>query len=645
MPESRFELSVHEVARRIDIDDLPGFLGKDLTVFAGTRAAFYESGRFVGVLDPGTHAVRSTFQSLFFWNPGNCSALVVRQGDLPLEFAGLKALTTDLQEVEVSLHLMARVADLGLLNDNLLRGRDQLLLAELKPLVEPLVVQAVTEGVGRLSLKDLVGPEARANLDTMVSQALQVLRRYGLEFVRVHTVSLCHPEYDTQRRRTGQLWLAREGLANDEAARQLELDRRLAGIRLDEDLADLDNLARDVATDAAQGRLANLRRRIGLRKDLRAAFQAGTFDKLKTEAELQAFLRQRDAERLLAQAEHDRLIATLGEQRADRETQRQHLLERLRIEQEFDLQEFRAELEQGRKLKSLEHQAELARRGASEETLRFQEELARSTREQTARHELQLKELEHLRHTTRAGGELRRTDEWEEVLHRQRVSQVEGDMELAGAQRQRQIALIEIELSTARQRSQVELDQRKAEWNLTRWKEIRSVKAAAEREADDREFRERESQRKSDLERLQTQGKLTPEQLLALGPGNAAVLGEVLKEQARQAAQAGSNEQLQRLQTQLNEAVQQRDAGAVAALQQALQAAQANFQHLGGVVETITRNLAPKPGTTVVLPGQGGTVPGDASSASAPVRVLLCAGCRAELRPEQRFCPQCGKQA
>jgi hypothetical protein len=653
----QWKLPPQTVARRIEIADLPGFLGKDLPVESGTRAAFYESGKFVGELPPGKHPARSTFQSLFFWSPRKCSALLVRQGDLTLDYSSLQAVTSDLLEVEAALQVTARINDLGLFHDNLLQGRPGLTDAELREIVQPLALQGVSEAVGRLSLKDLVGPEARANLDAFVSQSLQVLRRYGLEFVRVATLSLSHPEYDAQRRRTGQLWLAREGLANEDAAVKLELDRRLASIRRDEELAELDNLARDVATDAAQGKLANLRRRVALRKDLRATFQAENFDKLRSEAELQAFLRQRDSERLLAEAEQDRLVATLTDQKLDRETQRQHLLSRLELEQQFDLAELRSELQQKLKLQTLTHESELARRNAGDSTVRFQEELERSVREQKARHEQELRDLEHLRATSRASGEIRRSEEWESMLHRQRLTQVEGDMELSRAQRQRQISLIEIEVTTAREQAQFGLEQRKAEWNLNRWKEIRGVKQSEAAVQHQQQAEAQAAARAQELEMLKAKSGLTPEQLLALSAGNAAVLGDVLKEQARQAGQATTNSEVQRLQQQLLETMQQREAGTVAAYKEALAAAQQNFQHMGGLVDSITRNLAPQVPPPPYHPG--GPVPNTPyppspyppnppvtpPAAVPPVRVLLCQGCRAELLPGQRFCPNCGKPA
>lgn len=636
-----WKLLPHEVARRVEVADLPGFLGKDLPVEAGTRAAFYENERFVGELGPGVHPVRSTFQTLFFWSPTHCSALIVRQGDQPLEFPKCRSFTSDLLEVETGVHVTARIADLGLFHVNLMRGRMELVDRELRMLVEPLVVQAASEAVGRLSLKDLVGPEARANLDAMIGQSLRVLGRYGLEFVGVRTMSICHPEYDAHRRRSGELWLARERMTNTDAELKLEIDRRLARLRHDEELGDLENLARDVATDHAEGRLANLRRRITVRKEMRGALQANQFDQIRSAAEMQNFLRQRDAEQVLAQAEQQQLIATIADQKTDRETQRQHLLERLKMEQQVDLLELKGELAHRERMKRLGSESEFARRNASEQSLQFQEELTRTTREQEARHASEQRELEHLRVTLRGRGELRRTEEWEDTLQRQRVLQAEAEIALQTRQRERQIQLIDIEVQAARGQAQADLQQRR----LLVWKNIRMVKQSALQQESDNQLRETRARQEHDLETLKAKSQLSAEQLLALSsPADAAA---VLQEQARRQAAALAHENTHRLQQQLNDAIQQRDAGAVAALQQALQVAQANFQHLGGLMDTVTRNLAPKDGTTVVVPGVGvfptGVSDSAANAPKVPERVLLCQSCRTEIRPENRFCPQCGK--
>ena len=80
-------------------------------------------------------------------------------------------------------------------------------------------------------------------------------------------------------------------------------------------------------------------------------------------------------------------------------------------------------------------------------------------------------------------------------------------------------------------------------------------------------------------------------------------------------------------------------------MREALQAQQASFQQFGGMVEGITRNLAPQPGSTVVVSGGTATTVPPAGSTGTPAnhRVLVCQSCRTENSDTDRHCRQCGK--
>src|SRR5207244_3333982 len=87
----------------------------------------------------------------------------------------------------------------------------------------PIVHQALFEAVGRLSIRDLTGDQARGDLEATVSQALgSSLSREGLGFGRIQTLSVCHPEYDAHHCRTGETWLHRLDLEHQKETAKLE---------------------------------------------------------------------------------------------------------------------------------------------------------------------------------------------------------------------------------------------------------------------------------------------------------------------------------------------------------------------------------------------------------------------------------------
>ncbi|NQT37999.1 MAG: SPFH domain-containing protein, partial [Planctomycetes bacterium] len=214
-PEGQF-------AVRILADEAPGFFAKKLIVEPGTRALIIDEGVFQGEMPPGSYTLESLPQRVKFWKTKQATVILTRQEDLPLDIACPRLATAEHLMVEASVRLSVQIEDVALFLRNLLGSRPGFSIDQLCDAIGPLVQQAMWEAVGRLSISDLTGPEVRGDLDAAVEQALGVsLKRYGLRFGQIQTVSVRHDRYDEHLQKQGEVWLIREGLQQQKALDEL----------------------------------------------------------------------------------------------------------------------------------------------------------------------------------------------------------------------------------------------------------------------------------------------------------------------------------------------------------------------------------------------------------------------------------------
>ena len=668
----------NDFATRVEITDVNGFFSKTLTIEPGARAMILERGQSVGEVPPGQYTLQGLTDKLKFWTKKSITAILTREGEVPLELNCSGLATSELLEVEVAVRLSVQIDDVALFQKNLLASRPTLTIADLREIVLPIVRQALWETVGRLSIKDLTGDQARGDLELCVAQALgTALVRNGLKFGRVQTLSVSHPEYDEHRRRTGQLWLQRLDLGHDQAAATVGADRLYAQIQQQEKTDELEVLAQQVAADRMEGDLAARIRRVGIRQKLRQAALAGEFDRFNSEEELARFLQQRDTEKLLRQDEVDTLAATLKEKSADREAVRNQLLRKLEIEQQTELQGLRIDFDFAQRTRTRRHEIALAELNDSEASRQWKAELEQEASTAEIRRTEDLKQLEHNRKLAQSDTSDRRENEWQEVLHSQRLDHAQGEIALLQTERAQRIDLIEIEMRKSRELAEQDIQRRKAELereinnntsndqferlrkvqelNLSFMKAQQELHLAAQQQQTELEVMKEDKLSTREIGRIQAMRGLSALELLATSP-NAAIIADVMKHKSTQksavemtraqtAGMQATSSKTEELYQKMNETQRQDADKVVAAMREAMQAQQASFQQFGGMVEGITRNLAPQPGSTVVVSGGTATTVPPAGSALtlANQRVLVCQSCRTENSDTDRHCRQCGK--
>lgn len=644
MANNRWQAGENDFAIRLELHDVEGFFSKKLVIEPGTRALFLERGQMIGEVPPGEYTLQGLFDLMTFWSRKSTVVILTRGDEVLLDIQCSGLATREMLEAEVKVRLAVHIEDVALFFKNMMGSRAEFSKDDLRRAILPIVHQALYEAVGRLSIRDLTADQARGDLETAVSQALgSSLSRHGLGFSRIQTLSVSHPRYDEQRRRAGELWLQRMDLEYDKSAAKMEADRLVAEIERYENLGDIDILAKQVATDRLEKELEVKRRRIGIRKQWRAAVLAGEFDKIQSEEELGGFLKERDKQRLIRQDEYDALATALREKAQDRTALRQHLLRKLDIEQQSELQGLRIDLDFAQKKRTKEHEIELVTICDSEDARKWKANLEREKQDAEERRAEDMKQLEHARAAARVSGGTRREEELAEWRHRLEIDHIQGDIETAQAERRRRMELV-----------QEERNRRDAEWQLERWQKVRAIKEARKQgefergeQTQRRMHEETLAKGKQEIEKIAAHRGLTPSELMAVSE-NADIIADVEKHRATQqgaveVAKANSAEAAE-LRDKLAEAHKTAGDGTIAALQQSLQSQQTTFDQFGKLVDNITRNLAPQPGSTVVVSGGSATRVGDQSSSGEEQRrVVVCTGCRTENEDGARHCRQCGK--
>lgn len=676
---NRWATTDADFAVRVELTDVPGFFSKSLKIDPGVRALFLEQGQSVGEAPPGEYTLQTLFDRLQFWSKKSTTVILTRAEEVPLDLDCTGLLTSEFLDVDAVVRLTVQIDDVALFLKNMLGPRPALSRDELRSAVLPVVRQALWETVGRLSVQDLTGQQARSDLELCIRQALQTsLTRHGLRFGQVQTLSVAHTEYDAQRRRTGQLWLQRNDLEFQEAEAKLNADRLFAETQQREHLDEIEILAKQVQNDRFEQELGVKLRRIGIRKEWRQAVVAAEFDKINSEEELRRFLQERDTARLIQEDEYAALTAALREKSEDRDAKRAFLLQKLEVEQTCELRGVRADLDHAFKLQALAHEQSLAQLGDAESARRWREELQREREAADQRRTQELLELEHARSKARVINTTNREEASADVLQDQQLDHVRGEIELAQADRRRRITLMELELTHSREEQRLGLKQRESELErqinadesdqqMSRWERLNKVKL--ERRKAESELLLQEQRTKAELDvlredragqreidKIQAVRGMGAIEVMAFSP-NAAIIADVEKTravqqgqvgvaQAHAAATAGMSAETKELYERLSSANQAKADAAILAFQQALAAQQASFQQMGEVVNNVTRNLAPQPAAppTVIAVGGGATstVPAGGGGGS-DVGVIVCPGCRTQNSRESRFCATCGK--
>jgi serine/threonine protein kinase len=598
-----------EFATRLSIG--PGFFSKQLTVAQGTRALIIDDGNYLGEVPPGTYTLQTFGEILKFWKPQKqVDVILVRQDDVPIPFHIGHISTAEELLVAVHLQLVVQIQDIAMFIRNLLGPRMTLSIEEMRQTVEPIITQALRETIRQLGIERLCSPDVRPLLATGILQTTEnSLKRYGIICADVQTAEIVNERYDAQRQQTGEIFLL-----DIQTQQQRKLDEvldkeTLRQIEQRERENELNVLAENIELDRQHADVALQIRGNQVRKDMRDAVQSDRFDEITDKEEFNAFMLQIDKQGLIRGDEKDELTKLYEGKKTDRE----HIVRKLNLDRNAELDQIAASIAHTQKMKTLQHEIELAGVVEDEMTRQWRESLKREAEKSDHDFQEASKTLQRQHELNAKNLTFLNAEEWEKLLQKQKTTRLEKEIAEHSAAADVRRKRIEDEYADEQKRREYafekerniddyDLDKRKEDDKAARNKEVQQDQMAAMREMMELQQKRDESERKDKLEALKVE---------------AGRDVEISKNESQ--AQVALREEAARLQEQR--------------VLDAQKSNEAMLAFAGRTVDAMAQAASGRP----AVPASGQTDP------AAP-RVVVCVGCRAENPPGTKFCSNCGKQ-
>lgn len=435
---NRWALTPELFARRVSINDVPGFFSKQLQIEPGIRSVIIDGGRQLGEVPPDTYTLSSFSTRLHdWWNQKQCDVIMVRGEDQILQILSAPVLTSDFLQVQFRTRIAVQLRDVMIFHQKLMGNSAEYTMEQLQRAISPLLSGFVHSFVSGLPMDQLRAPDTWQKLDAFLEDNLTLyLQRYGLAFAQVLTLSIVHPEYDAELTRRGETVLMELAAETDRRRAKLADDAAWERIRQQDKAQQLQAALAGLDIDRQQQELDQVRRRVQIRSSLREAVQSDKFDKLQTAADLANFVRELDREKLLADDEQQQLQNTLGEQAQDRAAARQQLLKQLALEQQLDLQLLADECAHRLALRRRHAELELASIDDTETDRQWRRKLASEAEQAEHDRAERWKAWQARVRKFRSYWQEKREDEITALLHETRRTQLLGDAELERLQRE-----------------------------------------------------------------------------------------------------------------------------------------------------------------------------------------------------------------
>ena len=444
---NRWALTPELFARRVSINDVPGFFSKQLQIEPGIRSVIIDGGRQLGEVPPDTYTLSSFSTRLYdWWNQKQCDVIMVRGEDQVLQILSAPVLTADFLQVQFRTRITVQLNDVMIFHQKLMGNSPEYSLEQLQRSIAPILSGFIHGFVSGLPMDSLRAPDTWQKLDAYLEDNLTLcLQRYGLAFGQVLTLSIMHPEYDAELNRRGETVLMEMAAETDRHRARLADDAAWEQIRQKDRSQQVQAALAALDIDREQQEMEQVRRRVLIRKSLREAVLSDKFDKLQTTADLADFVRDLDREKLLADDEHQQLQEAMLQRADDRATARQQLLKRLAIEQQLDLQLLADECAHRLAIKRRRAELELASIDDTETDRQWRRKLANESEQAEHDRTERWKAWQHKVRKFRSYWQEKREDQIAELLHETRRDQMLGDAEIERLQRELRMQMLQDE--------------------------------------------------------------------------------------------------------------------------------------------------------------------------------------------------------
>jgi membrane protease subunit (stomatin/prohibitin family) len=515
MTGNRWARRTDDFATKVEVDDVEGFFKRGLIVEAGTKAIFFTNGAYSGILEPGRYDMGGLLQrvkNIFSYK--TTTSVLIDTGDVELEFTMGGLATRDPIRLAAQCRLVVQMENPTQFFENMMKGRQNYTLSEMKSFLEGEIQNCLAEFVGGKTVQELSTNVAfKQQMEQGVAQHLATtFSRKGLSFVQVRIFDFRHPRMDAVTNQKEEYWLHAQDLETKLAGEgsTMGLDRKL--------------LDQETAKELMQLEVFEDRAKVFDR--MRKAVASDDMNKVTTETELEKFLQGIDKDKMLRHEEMRVLVQDFGEKKEDHDLARAHLIQRLKIEQNTDV---------------------------ARATLAGQISLNRTISESERNEEMG--QLDHELAARRKEMEMRQAQEWAEIKQKAetRRLEVETELDLAKKKEQQELDLgkqrtvTEIDLDRKKRLSQIELDElddqkdlRTASSSLDLLKKTKGIKKEEFDWELDRKLRERAGEsevtmreealrHERELAKIQAISTLSTEALIAAAPADRAAMLADLK--------------------------------------------------------------------------------------------------------------------
>jgi len=451
-----------EFAVRIEVDDLPGLLKKELYIEAGTRAAFILDGQMSGDVGPGWY----TLGGLLAKVPGlksarRATAILTDAWDSEVDFTA-SVYTKDPIQIKVRLSLIVVPQDLMAIKGALLREKHSVTMMDIQQKLAFVVRQLVGSVVRKYSAQELeTGEQIREEVEAALARGLaEQLQSAGVGFKSIRTLDFFYQDEKldpiTKTRERYYLQVAGEGA-------ELEGKQRLFDVK---NAAEIEEIRQEGA------KLENVEKRIDVWGRMIDATQKKEMKELRSEADLRKFKQEIDKEGVLSDYDMEHLVKTVAGRQLEDEEKLIHALAILKAE--LAAERTRIQLVRTHEISDLE--ADHAFQSARRELLEMIELKGMSN--EAAIKEMRVLTDAELEKRTKMG-----------AAYREEAEQ--------GAASRRSISLADFYADIEKQRQAAELKEEREEREFARFERMSKL----DQETAQREAERKEAERRADHER------------------------------------------------------------------------------------------------------------------------------------------------
>jgi len=451
-----------DFAARVEASDLKGIFTKGLVIEPGTTALLFAGGKHEGTLESGSYDLGGLKKKIVDLNfSKKYSAVLIDSSDVPFDIIVNKIYTKDDLPVDIEVSLSLKISKPLSFFQNLFKSRLSFPISEFKGILFKEMQNYLNGALSKINFEELsTSRDSLERIENGLSEHMKAsLERNGIMIVQLRALDFRQEGMEWQRERKAELRQKKEELWLDRKDDELEIE-------------DLEN-------------------RLDLGNKLRESKNLDQMSLLKNEDEIEKFKGEMGLSSLMRESEFDKMKKIIVENKDDRESVRNHLLNEIEINRKHDLE-----------ILSLKLKGELNKASNQQEVSDVQHKLSKmSMLKESERTQLELGVITELK-----------------IKNERLQSDLDG--KLKSAKNESEIRSIERE----QDRLDDELDQYEAQLGL---KTLAQMKAVNREDEEERLKIQREHEafmRKLDMEEKAHDVKLEKEKIDALSNASVEVL-------------------------------------------------------------------------------------------------------------------------